>query len=557
MRRYATLRALFSSLVFTSSLGAPFAHQAAFAGPEGGEVIGGDGTITYGDDTTTILQESDNLAIDWDSFDVGSDESVLFIQPDSDSIALNNILSNHGSTILGQINANGHVILVNPNGVIFGAGSVVNAGGILASGLRIDPDAFMNGDYVFSAVDGLNGFVLNQGLINAAMGGSVALIGTQVGNEGVISAQLGSVTLAAGKEAVVTFDADGLLGVTVTKAVLQDDIGVNAAVVNSGEISAENGQVLLTASVSQDIFSAAVNTGEIRHATSVVVDEDGSFTLSAGGDVHNSGNINVSGESAGSVVVLGENVTVSGDIHADSATDSEAGWVELHSADTTIIQSNAQITANAALGAGGDIKVLGNRVRLVNETFIDATGSINGGQILIGGDYRGENPLIPNAAAVVVGAGVEISVDALSIGNAGRIILWGDEVLRFYGTISAQGFGEANGGFVETSSGFVDLLGNVNVSSVSGEFGSWLIDPRDINITNVGVDADDFINADDVGFAGIFDAAVDDSILSVTSLRVALDGGAEVIVQTGSDGSQPGDITLSSQLNFLTAKIAP
>lgn len=248
----------------------------AHAGPEGGEVVGGAGSINQSG-STTINQASDRMAIDWQSYDVGTNERVHYIQPDSSSVSLNRILSNHGSQIQGRIDANGQVFLVNPNGVFFGKDSVINVGGILASGLSLDPNDFMNGDFVFSSLEGTDGMVINAGLINAASGGNVTLLGQQVRNDGMISAQLGSVNLAAGKEAIVTFDGEGLLGVQVTQSILQDDIGVDAAVINNGDITAEDGQILLSASAthtwtyvgrttqeqlsSQAIFSQAVNAG--------------------------------------------------------------------------------------------------------------------------------------------------------------------------------------------------------------------------------------------------------------------------------------------------------
>ena len=125
---------------------------ATFAGPEGGEVVGGAGDINHNGSTTTINQATDRMAINWQSFDVAADERVQFIQPSSSSIALNNILSNHGSKIQGQIDANGQVILINPNGVIFGESATVNVGGILASGLTLETAGFMNGNHLFSVV---------------------------------------------------------------------------------------------------------------------------------------------------------------------------------------------------------------------------------------------------------------------------------------------------------------------------------------------------------------------------------------------------------------------
>ena len=62
------------------------------------------------------------------------------------------ILGMTGYEIHGQINANGQVVLVNPNGVFFGVTSTVNVGSLIASGLDISPSDFMNGDYIFNEV---------------------------------------------------------------------------------------------------------------------------------------------------------------------------------------------------------------------------------------------------------------------------------------------------------------------------------------------------------------------------------------------------------------------
>ena len=45
----------------------------AFAGPEGGVVTGGSGSINQSGSTTTINQTTDRMAIDWNSFNVAAD----------------------------------------------------------------------------------------------------------------------------------------------------------------------------------------------------------------------------------------------------------------------------------------------------------------------------------------------------------------------------------------------------------------------------------------------------------------------------------------------------
>jgi len=190
------------ALLLASAASSP----VGFAGPAGGEVVGGSGSINQSGANTTINQNSQNMAIDWQSYNVNVDERVQYIQPNAASISLNRILSSNGSTIAGRIDANGQVILVNPNGIFFTPTSIVNVGGIIASGLDIQPTDFMNGNYIFNEVLGTDGTVVNHGMINASLGGNVALIGKQVKNDGLITANLGTVSLAAGKQAVLTFD---------------------------------------------------------------------------------------------------------------------------------------------------------------------------------------------------------------------------------------------------------------------------------------------------------------------------------------------------------------
>ena len=147
------------------------------AAPEGGEVVAGEGTITQTGVDTLIQQASDRMAIDWRSFDLAANERVEFIQPSSSSIALNRVLSNNGSKILGRIDANGQVMLVNANGVVIGKDSVINVGGMIASGMSIDPESFINGDFTLNSIEGTEGIVINYDIINAATGGSVTLVG--------------------------------------------------------------------------------------------------------------------------------------------------------------------------------------------------------------------------------------------------------------------------------------------------------------------------------------------------------------------------------------------
>ena len=168
----------------------------ALAGPAGGTVVAGQASIHGAPGATVISQGSQNAVINWASFNVGKGESVQFQQPNSNAVALNRVLGSDGTTILGNLSANGKVFIVNPNGILFGQGASVNTAGLVASTLDINNADFMAGNYKFSGNG--SGKVLNQGSISAP-GGYVALLGANVSNEGTIQARLGSVALAAAR----------------------------------------------------------------------------------------------------------------------------------------------------------------------------------------------------------------------------------------------------------------------------------------------------------------------------------------------------------------------
>jgi filamentous hemagglutinin family protein len=505
----------------------------SLAGPIGGQVVGGSGSISQAGATTTINQSTQNMAINWQSYNVNVGERVQYIQPNSSSISLNRILSNNGSTIAGRIDANGQVILVNPNGVFFTPSSVVNVGGIIASGLDIAPTDFMNSNYIFNEVLGTDGKVINSGTINASLGGNVAFIGKQVENDGLIVANLGTVNLAAGKQAVLTFDNGGLLGVRISKEILQDELGVDPAVMNSGEIHAEGGRVLLTASTSQDVFSQAVNTAGLDRATSVVVHEDGSFTLGDGADVVNSGRIDTSTASSdqgmGRIVLLGENVTSSGELRADAASGN-AGEIEMQAQDTTLLTHDSITSAHSGNGGtGGTVKVLGDKVGLFDVSMVDASGANGGGQVLIGGDYQGSNPAVRNASRTLVARDASIYVDALEYGDGGKIVSWSDDSTWFYGSAYSRGGAvEGNGGLIEISGKGLSFNGQVDTSAVRGSIGTVLFDPTNIVVIN-GMGG-----TNDASLPDLSGAPAGDFEISENALESLLDN-ASIILQSTND----------------------
>lgn len=253
-----------------------------YAIPTNGQVVNGSANISVSGADMLINQSSQNAIINWQSFSIAQGESVTFNQPNSNSVALNRVLGQDPSNILGSLNANGKVFLINPNGILFGRGAQVNVGGLVASSLDIADDDFIAGNYSFTGSG--EGQILNQGEIKAD-GGYVALLGSNVINDGVISARLGSVVLASGAAITLDVAGDGLLNVSVDQGL------INALVQNGGMIQADGGQVIMTTQAAGALLHTVVNnTGVIQART--IENKEGKILLL--GDMQ-SGLMNVSG----------------------------------------------------------------------------------------------------------------------------------------------------------------------------------------------------------------------------------------------------------------------
>jgi filamentous hemagglutinin family protein len=293
----------------------------AHALPVGGQVSSGQGVISQDASSLTVRQDSSKLAVNWQSFGIGSSERVTFAQPSADAVALNRILGNEPSQIYGRLNANGKVFLLNPNGVLFGSSAQVDVGGLVASTLQLSDADFMAGKYTFA---GNGGTVSNQGTITAADGGYVALLGGQVSNDGHISARLGTVALAAGKRVTLEFGGDQLLNLQLEQGVAE------ALAQNRQLIQADGGRVLLTARGQDALLAGVVNNSGIIEAHTVA-QQGGVIRLLASMD--------------------GDRVQVGGTLDASAPNGGNGGLIETSGARVQVT-GGARITAAALPGQG-------------------------------------------------------------------------------------------------------------------------------------------------------------------------------------------------------------
>ena len=121
--------------------------------PTGGQIAAGTATISQSSNVMNINQSTQRAVINWDSFNVGKNATVNFNQPDSSASTLNRVNSASQSMINGAVNANGQVIFVNPNGVVFGKGAEINTGGLVATTMNIKDADYMAGKNIHSSSD--------------------------------------------------------------------------------------------------------------------------------------------------------------------------------------------------------------------------------------------------------------------------------------------------------------------------------------------------------------------------------------------------------------------
>ena len=264
-----------------------------YALPKGGVISSGTGSIESSGSSLTVTQSTDKIVIDWESFSVGNNESVIFLQPNSNSSALNNILGNSRTVVEGNLAANGQIVLSNPNGIYISPTANINVASLIASTLKISEQDFIDGLYKFSQDPSKPlAFILNEGRIHASE--FAALIAPSVNNKGVVVANLGTVGIASGEAVTVDFVGNDLIAFAIDKSVegqVLDKDGnlINDRISNSGSIQAKGGQAILTARNASDIIKNVINM-EGRIEAHSVVKKDGRIFLGGGDE----GNVNLS-----------------------------------------------------------------------------------------------------------------------------------------------------------------------------------------------------------------------------------------------------------------------
>jgi len=496
------------------------------ANPIGPNVVNGTANFSSPAPNALNISNSPNAIINWQGFSIQQHEVTRFIQQSANSAVLNRVIGNDLSRIQGQLLSNGRVFLINPHGIVFGPNAVVDTAGFIASTLNMADEDFLQGNLNFVG-DEHSGAINNQGLIKAGENGEVLFIAPDIENSGIIETDGGKIILAAGEsvrivsldDPAIQFDVQSPDNSVVNLGQLLASGGSISAFAgtlsHSGDINADSvtmdaaGNIVLSASKSITLESGSVVSassengkgGRVDIAVKTPDDPDLRGTLYQLGDIH------ADGQAGGDIAMRADSILATGTISADG--EATGGTIDIQARGRLLAMDSAEVSAQANNGdggginvfageslftsatydatgnAGGNVKLSGDEVKLA-DAEIDVSGKYQGGDIRVGGGFKGNESGVANANNTQVNGTTTLTADAIESGDGGTVVVWSDGTSRFSGKISATaGDMGGNGGIAEVSGKQgLGYNGLVDLSASNGDEGSLLLDPKNITITN-------------------------------------------------------------------------
>ncbi|CAN0152359.1 unnamed protein product, partial [Phaeothamnion confervicola] len=440
-----------------------------------------------------ILQSSPQAIINWNSFNIGARETVRFLQPSNVSAVLNRVTGGDPSVILGMLQANGRVFLVNPNGILFGPGSVVDVGSFVATTLNMSDSDFLSGHFnLIQAPDRTLASIVNQGTIKVSEGGFITLVSPLIHNDGLILAQSGQVQLGATRQATFSVDGKGL-----TQFAVADGFGQTQS-------TSTPGTVLMT-------------TGQVSTLLTQVVKNPG---IVEAGDLQG-------GAAPNTVAAVGsEGLLVnSGTIRVDGSNGKTAGTIGLDSSQATVLTQGSVLSANSQ-GTAGTIRAL------------SAGTTVSAGEIQARSTGKGDGGFVEvSAPKVNVTSGVDVGSQA---GRQGTFLLDPTNIAIVDDSNPAGG----TGGSVVTTGAISATTGSLALSATNNvtynTTGGFTASSTDLSVTA----------GNDIVFTST-------GSLGITTQSLNLNAGRNLtLASTGDLGLQTGTsgLTLQGQSTNLQAQ---
>lgn len=339
----------------------------ACADPKGFDLISGQATPPQIDVEGQIhIQSAQDSVVHWESFSLDPQETLIFDQAQETSRILNRVVGSKPSEILGRLQSNGIVYLVNPNGIFIGPNGIIQTAGFLASTLDVQTAEFFtqNTHEFFSKNPGS---IINLGTISCPAG-QVTLLARNIENQGELN---GSVQAT-----------------TCTKATLQIDNRRVFIRTNQKLDSTEDFQNLHSSLQKNPYVHAIKHSGRITANT--LGTQDGRVYLFA-----QEGTTDITGEiEAPNITLLGKEVLLREQAVVDASLNTQGGKILIGGSykgrDTTVpMAENVLIDAQVQLHADALQAGNGGEIVIWSEKNTEYLGSLSakGGAILGDGGF--------------------------------------------------------------------------------------------------------------------------------------------------------------------------
>ncbi|HSW17786.1 MAG TPA: filamentous hemagglutinin N-terminal domain-containing protein [Ramlibacter sp.] len=427
------------------------ASAPVFVFPVGPQAVHGTANAQIAGNLMTVTTQNGagtaHSVVNWQSFSLSAAATTQFVQPSAASTAINRVVGSGGgiaqSFIDGTLSSNGRLVLVNPAGIAFGAGSVVDTAGFVASTLSMAEADAISGRWVFSNA-GSAGALSADGAIVARSGDVILMAPSlEVGANALIQAPNGATLLAAGQ-------AVGLTGPGLEGIVLMAQAR-NGTAVNLGRLEGD---------------AVGIFAGTLRHSGDIQVDA----VTQAGGRValvaktlEVEGTVAARGPAGGAVTLLTDALTLTGGV------DAGAGRIAV-----------APMTPTTAIEIGGSGAAT-DGVLTLRQADVDRlhAGTIAVGSLAASGGISFAGPLAVTTASslsllqgatgvITSAAGPSAPPHAVVVARlnavAGAVSLEGDNRVQ---TVSGRALDAAGAGFAFRSG----IAGPVTVGAVDGVAG--------------------------------------------------------------------------------------
>ena len=306
----------------------------ALANPANPQVVHGTAGFSQAGNILTVTN-APNTIINWGSFSINAGELTRFVQQSANSAVLNRVIGQDPSAILGALQSNGRVFLINPNGITFGAGAQIDVAGLVASTLRLSNEDFLAGRLRFTE-GAIANSIINQGVINS---GAVYLVGSAVSNEGLITSPRGEIVLAAGQSVELVSPATPHLRVEI--------VAPDNEARNLGTLSAEAGRIGIYAGLIRHEGTARADTAVLENGR-IVLKATRQVELGAGSLLSAAA---PAGGDGGFIETSAQNVSVAATarVTTQAASGNTGTWL-VDPTDFSIAASGGNITGAALSG---------------------------------------------------------------------------------------------------------------------------------------------------------------------------------------------------------------